>query len=331
RGSTYFDRGEFDKAGADLREALRLDPGCARSFFTRAEALLAKKHPELAIPEYQKAARLDPEYIGFYLVHAGMARPERAKLEPILVELRQLLLLRTATDPACLRWLSCWLPDAMRYMEKQPGVVFASDMPWVKSTCGYGPPQAVRDHWLTGDPHLIAASSDPLPIAGLPYSKGIGTHDFVGDKPADVVLDISGQTFTAFKTHAGLLDHGGVRFQVLVDGMVKHQTAVMHWGEAEPISVDVAGAKEIVLRVLNDGGSGNSCDSVGWGYARFIEAGAEDPLEEPPAELRSATEADAALLLAVVHWRLDQKGLARRWFDKAAAWMEKNKKEAEKL
>jgi hypothetical protein len=94
--------------------------------------------------------------------------------------------------------------------------------------------------------------------------------------------------------------------------------------------LDVSGAKEIILRVLN-GGDGNTGDSAGWGYARFIQAGAEDPLEIPPAQLQSATDANAAFFLAEVHWRLNQKDLARRWFDKAAAWMDKNKTEAEKL
>ena len=37
------------------------------------------------------------------------------------------------------------------------------------------------------------------------------------------------------------------------------------------------------------------------------------------------------LFLAEVHWRLDQKELARRWYTKAVEWMDKNKPEAEKL
>ena len=59
--------------------------------------------------------------------------------------------------------------------------------------------------------------------------------------------------------------------------------------------------------------------------------GAKGPLAEPPDELRSATEANAALLLTEVHGRLGHKDLARRWFDKAATWMDKNKTEAEGL
>jgi hypothetical protein len=87
---------------------------------------------------------------------------------------------------------------------------------------------------------------------------------------------------------------------------------------------------EDYAKMLN-GGDGNASDSAAWGFARLLRAGATDPLEEPPTDLRSATEANAAFLLAEVHWRLDQKELARRWYEKAAEWMDKNKTEDEKL
>jgi NPCBM/NEW2 domain len=221
-------------------------------------------------------------------------------------------------------------------------------MPWVRSTCGWGYPEAVRNGWarhqdsgpsFTRLPNIngiIYTNSNgqattTLSLAGFPNVKGIGTHAFAGPTPADVVLDISGRKLTTLKTSATLLDHGSVQFQVLIDGKVMHKTQVMHYGDVDPISLDVTAAKEIVLRVLNDGGDGNSDDSAAWGYARFLEAGAEDPLEEPPAKLHSATDANAALFLAEVHWRLGNKRLARRWYDKAAAWMDKNMTEAEKL
>jgi hypothetical protein len=38
-----------------------------------------------------------------------------------------------------------------------------------------------------------------------------------------------------------------------------------------------------------------------------------------------------AMVLAEVHWRLGDKDLARRWYDKAVVWMDKNKAEAEGL
>ena len=72
-------------------------------------------------------------------------------------------------------------------------------------------------------------------------------------------------------------------------------------------------------------------DRAAWGLARFVKAGAEDPLEVPPAQLESATDANAAFFLAEVHMRLDHKDLARRWYDKAAEWMDKHSTAATQL
>jgi tetratricopeptide (TPR) repeat protein len=38
-----------------------------------------------------------------------------------------------------------------------------------------------------------------------------------------------------------------------------------------------------------------------------------------------------AFFLAMAHWRLDEKDEARKWYDQAAAWMEKNKPQDEEL
>lgn len=171
-----------------------------------------------------------------------------------------------------------------------------------------------------------------LHIGGLPYFKGIRTHAFnENGRPADVVLDISQEKFTCFKAQVGNDDPlGSVQFQVVVDRKVRAETPVLRSGKVQPISVDVTGAKELVLRVLN-GGDGHISDSATWGLARLVRPGAEDPLEAPPAEFRSGTDADAAFFLAEVHWRLNQKDLARRWFDKAASWIDKHPAEAENL
>jgi serine/threonine protein kinase len=322
RGLIHSDRGEWEQAEADFKEALRVNPFCAQAFFERGEAL-AKANPERALAAYRKAAWLDPrpQYTEAYLRQVTTPA-EKRPLDQMLVDFRQLLRLRAENNPACLQWMSCWLPVTTRGAENLPGVIWVSNMPWVRSTCGYGCPEATRDGYLGGS---------WLCVAGFPNAKGIGTHAFAGATPADVVLDISGRKFAVLKTQAGLNDSGGVRFQVLIDGKVKHQTQVVHYGVVEPISLDVTGAEEIVLRVLNDGSNGNFYDSVGWGYARFIQAGAEDPLEEPPVEFHSATDANAALFLAEVHWRLDHKEVARHWYNKAGEWIDKHKTDAEKL
>jgi len=253
--------------------------------------------------------------------YGQMGLEDKGNLDGILAGLRQFLRPKAAIDPAWLRWVSCWLPATMRPGDKLSGIVFVTDLPWVRSSCGWGPPQGSRDTYPWGG---------TLRIADLPYEKGIWIHAFDKPVPAEVVLDLSGKNFTTLKTHAGLLDTGSVEFQIFVDGELRYRSRVVRFGSIEVASVDVTGAKEVILCVLN-GHDGYVCDSAGWGYPRFVLAGAADPLESPPELLQSATEADAAFFLAEVHARLGDKELARRWFHKAAAWMDEHRGEAERL
>ena len=66
---------------------------------------------------------------------------------------------------------------------------------------------------------------------------------------------------------------------MLVDGVVKVQSPVLRPREVQRLRVDVTGAKQLTLRVL-DGGDGYSSDHAAWGLARLVEPGASDPLEE---------------------------------------------------
>lgn len=270
----------------------------------------------LGIVDYSEVIRHEPKAADPYL-HRGAAYATQGDLREALMDFRQAVRLKADAPPSWSRWVCCWLPAMMRPADKLPGIVFVSEMPWVRST-GYAgrcnPP------------------GEGMAIDGLPYARGVYNHRFDDARPVDVVLDIAEQKFAAFKVHAGLTFNTGgtIQFQVLVDGKVKHETPVIRRDGMQAISVDVAGAKEVVLRVLN-GGDGNNGDCAGWGFARFVKAGAEDPLEVPPAEIRTATETNAAFFLAEVHCRLNQKELARRWYNTAAAWMDKHPAEAEGL
>ena len=152
-----------------------------------------------------------------------------------------------------------------------PGIVFLSAITWVKGVAGAENPVR-RDKNYYGK---------PISIAGKTYPKGLWTHAFNDATPADVVIDASGQKSAAFKADVGLDDASGggsVQFQVLLDGVKKAESPLMHPREVHRFRVDVAGAKQLTLRVLN-GGDGYACDHAAWGLARFVEAGAVDPLE----------------------------------------------------
>jgi alpha-galactosidase len=156
-------------------------------------------------------------------------------------------------------------------LKELTGVVFVSDMPWVKSTAG-------ADNKARRDTNYYGR---PIRIAGKTFPKGVWTHSFNDAAPADVVLDIAGKGFATFAAEAGVEDAangGSVQFQVLVDGQMKAESPVMRAGAAHSFRVEVGGAKQTTLRVLN-GGDGFGCDHAAWGIARFIKAGAADPLK----------------------------------------------------
>jgi serine/threonine protein kinase/tetratricopeptide (TPR) repeat protein len=356
RGKSYAASAEVDRAIADFGEAIRLEPANFDALAGRAVLFSHDKHdPGNAVPDVQAAIRIRPdcardfmckwrfyerrgqitqgaaETNKFMLVlqqhgqpnvpRSALGKSESGALDQVLLGLRRRVALKNETDADWLHWLSSWLPTVTRDVEGLAGMDFVSDMPWLRSTCGFNQ-EAMRNRPYGHCVH----------IGGLPYWKGIRTHAFEENgRPADVVVDISRERFARFKAQVGNDDPlGTVQFQVLVDGKVKAETPVLRSGKVQAISADVAGAKELVLRVLN-GGDGCTSDSATWGLARLVRAGAEDPLEVPPAELESATHANAALFLAEVHWRLGHKDLARRWFDKATAWMDKNPTRAETL
>ena len=151
------------------------------------------------------------------------------------------------------------------------GVTFASDMQWVRASAGAGNPIR-RDKNLNGG---------PLKFNGKLVAKGLWTHSFNEPAPADIAFDIRGRNFALFKARVGLEDlgeKGSVQFQVLVDGQKKAESPVMLPKKMHDLVVDVRGAMEITLRVLN-GGDGYSYDHAVWGFARFLEADTRDPLE----------------------------------------------------
>ena len=149
-------------------------------------------------------------------------------------------------------------------------MTFISDMPWTKATAGAGN-SVHRDTNFYGKRPAIGSKV---------YPKAVWTHAFPDATPADIVVDISDKKFATFAAEVGVdtsAGGGSVQFQVLVDGQRKAESAVLGQGAVHPFQVDVAGAKQVTLRVLN-GGDGYSCDHAVWGYARFVDAGVQDPV-----------------------------------------------------
>jgi len=122
-----------------------------------------------------------------------------------------------------------------------------------------------------GQPHAgKTVDGNALTLGGVVYPHGLGTH-----AASQLVVDLKGAA-TRFEAMAGVDDErkgqGSVVFQVYVDGVKKAETKTLHGGDAPiPISVDLTGAKRLLLSVT-DSGDGNTDDHADWAGARLMLA-----------------------------------------------------------
>lgn len=156
-------------------------------------------------------------------------------------------------------------------LEPTPGVRFVSTLEWLSATAG-ADNAVLRDRNYYG--HIPS-------IGGRSYPRSLWTHAFPDETPADVVVDLAPLGAVEFRTEVGLDDEsrgGSVQFEVLLDGEVVADGPVLRQGESRRFAVRLRGAKTLTLRVRN-GGDGYACDHAVWGFARLLDAGAQDPVE----------------------------------------------------
>ena len=61
RGNAYFDKHDYDRAIADLNQAIKLNPNSVRAYYDRGIAYGAKGDPDHAIADFDDAIKLDPQ------------------------------------------------------------------------------------------------------------------------------------------------------------------------------------------------------------------------------------------------------------------------------
>jgi len=110
----------------------------------------------------------------------------------------------------------------------------------------------------------------PLKLEGKTHEHGIGTHT-----PSELHIDLKGQA-RRFESVVGVDDevgkHGSVIFEVWVDGKKEFDSGVLLGGEeARQISVDLTGAKHLLL-VVADGGDNMDFDHADWTDAKIAMA-----------------------------------------------------------
>ncbi|MEU6417383.1 NPCBM/NEW2 domain-containing protein [Streptomyces spiralis] len=152
---------------------------------------------------------------------------------------------------------------ALRTMPAPPeGETWASDLPWLNATNGWGPPERDRSNGesAAGDGH-------PLTLNGTAYTKGIGAH-----ANSDIEFWLGGQCSSLTAT-VGIDDeingYGGVSFSVVADGRTLWSSPTVS-GKSDPVPVNVSltGARHVHLVVTDTDGT-KSGDHGDWADAKF--------------------------------------------------------------
>ncbi|MBI1761205.1 MAG: NPCBM/NEW2 domain-containing protein, partial [Acidobacteria bacterium] len=166
--------------------------------------------------------------------------------------------------------------------------VYLSDLTPVYQTNGRGPVE--RDQSNGGAQVL---DGRPLAINGVPYRKGLGIAAY-----SEIRYALDGQ-YAALRADIGVADEAGARgsvvFRVLVDGVKVFESGVLKGGmAAQPISINVAGRKELVL-IVRAAGDGDEDDSAIWAEARLEVApgGVASVANMPEGNAPAANDGDA--------------------------------------
>ncbi len=132
----------------------------------------------------------------------------------------------------------------------------------------------------------------PITLGGTTFRHGLGVTS-----NGELWIDLHGAA-RRFVAEVGVDDaratgRGSVTFEVWVDGKRRYDSGVMRSGEApKPVSVDLSGARRMILFVGN-GGDGGADDVADWGGAAVVmAAGARPPVTmAPPVEAAPAIAA----------------------------------------
>ena len=142
-------------------------------------------------------------------------------------------------------------------------------------------------------PRGRAGSPAPAPLVmmlgGAKYAHGLGVTSL-----GELWVDLQGKA-KRFVSMTGIDDarragRGSVTFEVWLDGTKRFDSGVMRASDApKPISVDLAGAHQMILMV-GDGGDGTADDVADWGGAAIVmeddvahPAAISPPADTPPA------------------------------------------------
>jgi titin len=193
-----------------------------------------------------------------------------------------------ATNPA---GDSAYTNIASAKVSAPTGSVYLSDIPWTSATNGYGPVE--KD---TSNGSINAGDGRPITLNGVVYSKGLGVH-----ADSQIVYNLGG-AYSTFISDVGIddevLDTGTVKFQVLVDGVLKFDSGTMRaTSVTQSINLDITGAQTLTL-LVSDIGDGYTNDHADWAGARIIGDSTPPTAPSAPTGLLASATSTSAINLA---------------------------------
>jgi tetratricopeptide (TPR) repeat protein len=88
RAAEYSSKGDYDRAIAELTEAIRLDPSYVRAYVSRGAALLKKGETDRAIADFGEGIRLDPKHAEAYRSR-GVAWRQKPDLDRAILDFNE--------------------------------------------------------------------------------------------------------------------------------------------------------------------------------------------------------------------------------------------------
>ena len=171
-------------------------------------------------------------------------------------------------------------------------ISYLSDLSSSFESNGWGPIERDRTNGT-----LLPNDGEPITMSGKVYEKGLGMHASDPDPPnpitindtevSRIVFNLDGE-YDFFRSDVGAQDGKAYRdgepselsveFVVLVDGQIKYTSGLVLPGDPiQFVEVDVSGAEELELQLLNGGnineavdGNRKKADHGNWGAARLV-------------------------------------------------------------
>ncbi|MCO6006934.1 NPCBM/NEW2 domain-containing protein [Actinoallomurus purpureus] len=151
---------------------------------------------------------------------------------------------------------------ALKLTTPPTGTTYLSDLPWVRSTNGWGPVEKDMSNGEAG-----AGDGHPITINGVVYKKGLGAHAL------STIEYYAAKKCTSVAADVGVDDektsNGSVTFEIWADGAKVAGSGLLTTADpAAHLTANVAGATMVRL-IVTDGGNGNDSDHADWADARI--------------------------------------------------------------